>query len=287
MFTRGWKNTRLAGTAGVATIGLLVACGNDLKPAADTTPTSTPTSTSTSTPTVPPKPSTPTPTKKPSSTVTTKPSNTVTTKPPNTVTTKPSDTVTPKPSPTPKTPKPSLPPKQARLTTSMLLTGSELSKGDPNRGWIARAGTPGTPKCGNSSTRGKNVLGSLNRDFYDGLAATGGQWLTRYKDDRAAFAAYERIVATIKVCKALRPAPTHARKLTENRSVKIGDATRILRWYDYPLPSDPGSEDGAFPYAVTVKGSVVSVLAFSEYGKGMKPANFQRIAVSAGKRLPN
>jgi hypothetical protein len=31
MFTWGWKNARLAGTAGVATIGLLVACGNDLK----------------------------------------------------------------------------------------------------------------------------------------------------------------------------------------------------------------------------------------------------------------
>jgi hypothetical protein len=169
----------------------------------------------------------------------------------------------------------------------MLLTGSELSKADPNRGWIARSGIPGTPKCGNSSTRGKNVLGSLNRDFYDGLAGTGGQWLTRYKDNRAATAAYERITATIESCKALRPAPTHARKLTANRSVKVGDATRILRWYDYPLPSDPGSEDGSFTYAVTVKGSVVSVLAFWEYGKGIKLANFERIAVSAGKRLTN
>jgi hypothetical protein len=52
------------------------------------------------------------------------------------------------------------------------------------------------------------VLGSLNRDFYDGLAGTGGQWL-------------------------------------------------------------------------------VSVLAFWEYRKGLKPTNFERIAVSAGKRLTN
>ncbi|MDX6241023.1 MAG: hypothetical protein QOG10_5847 [Kribbellaceae bacterium] len=265
MFTRGWKNARLAGTVGVATIGLLVACGNDLKPAADTTPTTT----ATSTPTVSTTPSTPTTTPREA-----------------TPTTKPSTTVTPSVTPT-VTPKPSLPPNQVRLTTSMLLTGSELSKGDPNRGWIARSGTPGTPKCGNSSTRGRNVLGSLTRDFYDGLAATGGQWLTRYKDNRAAIAAYERITATIKACKALRPAPTHARKLTENRSIEVGDATRILRWYDYPLPSDPGSEDGAFPYAVTVKGPVVSVLSFWEYGKGIKPANLERVAVSAGKRLTN
>jgi hypothetical protein len=165
----------------------------------------------------------------------------------------------------------------------MLLTGSELSKADPNRGWIARSGIPGTPKCGNSSTRGKNLLGSLNRD---GLAGTGGQWLTRYKDNRA-IAAYERITATIDSCKALRPAPTHARKLTENRSVKVGDASRILRWYDYPLPSDPGSEDGSFTHAVTVKGSVVSVLAFWEFGKGIEPATFERIAISAASQLTN
>jgi hypothetical protein len=277
MFTRGWKNATLAGTAGVATIGLLVACGNDLRPAADNTPTTTPTTTPTSTPTVPMTPSTPTPTPG-EATPTTKPSNTVT----PTATPKPSNTVTPT-----ATPKPSLPPKQVRLTPSMLLTGSELSKSDPNRGWIARSGTPGTPKCGNSSTRGKNVRGSLNRDFYDGLAGTGGQWLTRYKDNRAAIAAYERITATIESCTALRSAPTHARKLTENRSVKVGDATRILRWYDYPLPSDPGSEDGSFTHAVTVEGSVVSVLAFWQYGKGIKPANFERVAVSAGKRLTN
>jgi hypothetical protein len=169
----------------------------------------------------------------------------------------------------------------------MLLTGSELSKGDPNRGWAVTSGSASAPICGNSSTKGKNVLGSLNRNFYDGLAATGGQWLTRYEDTRAAIAAYERITATIESCKALMPAPTHARKLTENRSVKVGDATRILRWYDYPLPSDPGSEDGGFPYAVTVKGSVVSVLTFWEYGKGIEPANFERLAVSAAKHLTN
>ena len=35
MLTRGWQNARLAGTAGVATIALVVARGNYLKPAAD------------------------------------------------------------------------------------------------------------------------------------------------------------------------------------------------------------------------------------------------------------
>ncbi|HEY0694483.1 MAG TPA: hypothetical protein VGD71_36305 [Kribbella sp.] len=37
MSTRGWKHAHLAGTARVATIGLLVvACGNDQQPAATT-----------------------------------------------------------------------------------------------------------------------------------------------------------------------------------------------------------------------------------------------------------
>lgn len=91
MFTRGWKNARLAGTAGVATIGLLVACGNDLKPVAETMPITTPKSTST----VPTAASTPTSTP-PEATPTPKPSNTVT------LTTKPSSTPTPKPSLPPK-----------------------------------------------------------------------------------------------------------------------------------------------------------------------------------------
>ena len=77
------------------------------------------------------------------------------------------------------------------------------------------------------------------------------------------------------------PAPTHARKLTENRTLALGDATTILRWYDYPLPNDPGSEDGGFPYAVTRKGSVVSVLAFREMGKGVAPAHFEALARTA------
>ncbi|MDX6261695.1 MAG: hypothetical protein QOH84_3383 [Kribbellaceae bacterium] len=37
--------------------------------------------------------------------------------------------------------------------------------------------------------------------------------------------------------------------MTENRALKLGDETQIIRWYDYPLPSDPGTEDGGFPYA--------------------------------------
>jgi hypothetical protein len=110
--------------------------------------------------------------------------------------------------------------------------------------------------------------------------------LTRYKTPVAAKAAYESIVKTIRSCKAARPAATHARKLTEDRALPIGDATSVLRWYDYPLPSDPGSEDGGFPYAVTLKGSVVSVVAFREMGKGVKPANFEKFARAAAARLP-
>ncbi|WP_157979889.1 hypothetical protein [Kribbella monticola] len=110
--------------------------------------------------------------------------------------------------------------------------------------------------------------------------------MSRYKTPGAAKAAYGSIVKTIKSCKAARPAPTHARKLTENRTLAVGDATSILRWYDYPLPSDPGSEDGGFPYAVTLKGSVVSVIAFREMGKGVKPANFEKFARLAAAHLP-
>ncbi len=175
-------------------------------------------------------------------------------------------------------------PAAARLRTSMLVTGADVATADPNRGWIVTTGSAG-PICGTSSTRGNGVRGILNRNFTTELDASGGQWLTRYDDARAAKAAYDKIIATIKSCKALDPAPTHARKLTEDRTLPLGDATAILRWYDYPLPSDPGSEPGGFPYAVTRKGNVVSVLAFREMGKGVAPANFEALTRTAAKRL--
>ena len=259
MATRGWKR------AGAAAMGLvLVACGNSTKPAADESTSTTPPPSTPST-TAPSLPQTPalTPTQTPSLTPT--PGKTTKPAPP------------PVESPTPVKP--------IRLTTSMLLTGSEVAKGDPKRGWAATEGSASTPICGRSSTRGEDVLGSLSRNFSNGLDASGGQWLTRYKDVGTATAAYERILTTIQSCKAARPAPTHARKLTENRSIALGDATRILRWYDYPLPSDPGSEDGGFPYAVTRKGTVVSVIAFREMGKGVKAANFEKLARSAAAHL--
>ena len=266
MSTRGWKQARLAATAGAATMGLLlVACGNDAKPAGgDTTTTPAPTETPSATPTA-----TPSSTPRTSSTPSTGPTQTPGRATPTLTRSVPAATPTP----------------IKRLVTSMLLTGTEVAKADPNRHWEATSGSASTPICGRSSTRGDSVAGSLSRNFSNGLDASGGQWLTRYKDPAAAKAAYESIVTTIKSCKAARPAPTHARKLTENRAIALGDATSILRWYDYPLPSDPGSEDGGFPYAVTLDGTVVSVIAFREMGKGVKPANFERIARSAAAHL--
>jgi len=246
---------------------LLVACGNGTEPAADKTTSSTP----------------------PPSTPTTTPSATTTLGTPSPT---PTGTLVKPPTPTPgQTTRPvrpvetPTPVKPVRLTTSMLMTGSEVAKGDPKRGWAATEGSASTPICGRSSTRGEDVLGSLSRNFSNGLDASGGQWLTRYKDAGTATAAYERILKTIESCKSARPAPTHARKVTENRPIAAGDATTILRWYDYPLPSDPGSEDGGFPYAVTRKGTVVSVIAFREMGKGVKPANFEKLARSAAAHL--
>ncbi|MEV5960269.1 hypothetical protein AB0L70_00815 [Kribbella sp. NPDC051952] len=186
-----------------------------------------------------------------------------------------------------KTPKPSATPSQqpeARLSSGMLLTGKDVATADPKRGWVVtNAGSD--PICGSASTRGNGVKGSLARNFTTDLDASGGQFLTRYESPAAAKAAYEKIVATIKSCKALDPAPTHARKLTENRTLALGNVTTILRWYDYPLPSDPGSEDGGFPYAVTRQGNVVSVLAFREMGKGVAPAHFEALARTAAGHL--
>jgi hypothetical protein len=107
----------------------------------------------------------------------------------------------------------------------------------------------------------------------------------RYDDARAAKAAYEQIVRVVTTCKALKPVSTHARKLTENRKLELGDETTMLRWYDYPLPNDFGSEDGGFPYGVTRKGNVISVLAFREIGKGMAVTHFESLTRTAAARL--
>jgi len=266
MSVRGWK-LRVAVATGVATAGLLlVACGN-IEPTAGGGgavpigggPTATPSASQTAGPVTEPagNPSQPSATVK--------------------QTKQPSGRPTGAPKPTPHQP--------FRLTNSMLITGNDLARADSPRPWRATPQAPHAPICGLASVRGDNVQGSLSRHFTDELAADGGHWITRYRHERAARAAYDQIVATIRSCKALTPAETHARKLTENRTLSLGDQTRILRWYDYPLPSDPGSEDGGFPYAVTLKGKVVSVLAFREMGPGMKPATFERVARSAAGRL--
>lgn len=195
---------------------------------------------------------------------------------------------TPSPAPTAATSKPTVQPtptkKPASISEAMLLRGADVAKADPGRGWVAGGGRE-TPYCGPHSVAGAGVVKTLKRGFNNGLDASGGQWLTVYKDDAAAKAAYDSIVKTIKTCPAGKPAGTHARKLTENRTIAAGDATSILRWYDYPLPSDPGSEDGGFPHAVTRTGSVVSVTVFGEMGKGVKPANFEKLARVAAGRL--
>ncbi|MEV6284194.1 hypothetical protein [Kribbella sp. NPDC051770] len=264
MSVRGWK---IAATMAVLPLAL-AACGNDKPGTGSPAPLSTAPTGPASTPTPTGTPTEGTPTATPSAT------------PSGTPTGVPTPTKTPgKPVETP------TPLKPVRLTNSMLLTGGEVAKGDPKRGWAATAGSASTPICGRGSTRGDGVLGALSRNFTNGLDADGGQWLTRYADAKAATAAYDSILKTIASCKAARPAPTHARKVTENRAIAVGDATRIVRWYDYPLPSDPGSEDGGFPYAVTRKGAIVSVVAFREMGKGIKPANFEAVARSAAAHL--
>ncbi|MFC9694057.1 hypothetical protein ACFTSF_36270 [Kribbella sp. NPDC056951] len=264
MNTRGMR--RVIAAAGLAVAGVgLVACGNQT-PAGGTPSTgvSTP---APSTPTAP-ETSTATPSNPPTSAPTTEPTKAPTTVPTKTV-----------------QPTPTKPPGVQRLANSMLLTGKEVAKADPKRGWIATSAASRSI-CGKAATQGNGVQGRLTRSFTTELDASGGQWLTRYQSPAAAKAAYEQIVATIKSCKAFVPGETHARKLTENRTLAVGDATAILRWYDYPKPNDPGSEDGGFPYAVTRKGTVVSVLAFGEMGKGVAPAHWEALARAAATKLP-
>ncbi|MFB6725409.1 hypothetical protein ACFCV3_34840 [Kribbella sp. NPDC056345] len=265
MNTRGMR--RVIAAAGLAVAGVgLVACGNQ-------TPGGGTPSNGVSTP----APSTPAPSAPDTSTATpSKPTSAPTTAPTSVPTTKPTPTVRPTPTKLPGV---------IRLTNSMLLTGKEVAKADPKRGWIATSATSRSI-CGKAATQGNGVQGRLTRSFTTELDASGGQWLTRYQSPAAAKAAYEQIVATIKSCKAFVPSETHARKLTENRTLAVGDATAILRWYDYPKPNDPGSEDGGFPYAVTRKGTVVSVLAFGEMGKGVAPAHWEALTRAAAKKLP-
>jgi hypothetical protein len=171
-----------------------------------------------------------------------------------------------------------------QLSSRMLLTGKEVATADPNRGWVETKANS-RPICGPASTGGNGANGSLNRQFTTELDASGGHWLTRYASPAATEAAYEQIVTAIRSCKALTPGSTHARKLTENRTLPLGDATTILRWYDYPLPNDLGSEPGGFPYAVTRKGTIVSVLAFREMGKGVAPDHFEALTHTAAAHL--
>lgn len=269
MNTRGMR--RVIAAAGLAVAGIgLVACGNQ-------TPAGGSPSTGVSTP----APSAPAPSSSKTSTaMPVKPStNPPTATPTSGPTSGPSKPVQPP------TTSPTKPPAVQRLANSMLLTGKEVAQADPKRGWIATSAA-GRSICGKTATQGNGVQGRLTRSFTTELDASGGQWLTRYQSPAAAKAAYEQIVATMKSCKAFVPGETHARKLSENRTLAVGDATAILRWYDYPKPNDPGSEDGGFPYAVTRKGTVVSVLAFGEMGKGVAPAHWEALARAAATKLP-
>lgn len=175
------------------------------------------------------------------------------------------------------------------LTRAMMLTVGQVAKADPGQGWSVQRDRGILPRtwCGPTSQEGLRVAQRLARGYTDDMSKTGAQYLSRYNTTADAKKAYASIVATVKACKGAKPkSPTHGRKLTVTSNVKAGDATTILRWYDYPLPNDPGSEAGTFPYAVTVKGTTVSVLAFWGYGQGVKPANFRKLAVAAAAKLP-
>ncbi|TDW88661.1 hypothetical protein [Kribbella sp. VKM Ac-2566] len=175
------------------------------------------------------------------------------------------------------------------LSRSQMLTIGEVKKADARRDWIRQVDRGILPKtyCGPASTEGKRVSARMARGFTDEMDAYGAQYVSQYANAATARAAYNSIIATLKSCTYSKPAPTHARKITENRVVKgaSGDLTQVIRWYDYPKPNDPGSEAGGFPYAVTLKGRNVSVLAFSEMGPGMPAPNFDKLARQAAAKI--
>lgn len=171
-----------------------------------------------------------------------------------------------------------------------LVTVAEVKQADPKTPWSVQIdkGLLQPTYCGVYSTEGKYVAARLARAYTDDLASYGRQHVTSYRTQAAAKAAYYSIVRNVLSCTASKPAPTHARKITENRVVKgAAGPTRVIRWYDYPLPNDPGSEAGGFPYAITLRGTTVSVLAFSGYGPGMPAPSFDRLARTAAAKLPS
>ncbi|WP_427888427.1 hypothetical protein ACQHIV_34545 [Kribbella sp. GL6] len=175
------------------------------------------------------------------------------------------------------------------LSRSQLLTVGQVKQADARRDWIRQVDRGILPRtyCGPASTEGKHVAARMARGFTDELDAYGAQYVSRYGSTASARAAYNSVIATLKTCTYSKPAPTHARKITENRVVKraSGDLTQVIRWYDYPKPNDPGSEAGGFPYAVTLKGRTVSVLAFGEMGPGVPAPNFDKLARAAAAKI--
>ncbi|GAA1595018.1 hypothetical protein GCM10009804_59580 [Kribbella hippodromi] len=176
------------------------------------------------------------------------------------------------------------------LSRTQLLTIAQVKQADARRKWSTQVDRGVLPRvyCGPASTEGKRVSARMARGFTDELDAYGAQYVSQYANAATARAAYNSVIATLKSCTYSKPAPTHARKITENRVVKgaSGDLTQVIRWYDYPKPNDPGSEAGGFPYAVTLKGRNVSVLAFSEMGPGVPAPNFDKLARLAAAKLP-
>ncbi|MFF0339944.1 hypothetical protein [Kribbella sp. NPDC004875] len=175
------------------------------------------------------------------------------------------------------------------LSRSQMLTVGEVKKADARRNWFRQVDRGILPRtyCGPASTEGKHVSARMARGFTDEMDAYGAQYVSQYATAATARAAYNSVIATLKSCTYSKPAPTHARKITENRVVKgaSGDLTQVIRWYDYPKPNDPGSEAGGFPYAVTLKGRTVSVLAFSEMGPGVPAPNFDKLARQAAAKI--
>ncbi|MFD7156742.1 hypothetical protein ACFV9C_19230 [Kribbella sp. NPDC059898] len=175
------------------------------------------------------------------------------------------------------------------LSRSQLLTVGQVKQADARRAWSTQVDKGLLPRtyCGPASTEGKHVAARMARGFTDEMDAYGAQYVSQYANAASARAAYNSVIATLKTCTYSKPAPTHARKITENRVVKgaSGDLTQVIRWYDYPKPNDPGSEAGGFPYAVTLKGRTVSVLAFREMGPGVPAPNFDKLARAAAAKI--